>query len=282
MRRIEVIAMTTKRILITTFILALLLTFASCARHDVSDPSPVGPSTFATVLKVSASPNVIMASAERDETMITASLRKYDGTPLAGRTIIFEIGDAARNKIALGFFQGNEYVKSVVTDSSGQAVVKYYGPSWAELATNATVYIWASVALEGSEFISDFSMVDVIGDPSTLYFKVVADPDVLSASAKRSTSDLTATVLYGAKPIVNKKVYFSILSNYPGYLTGHKRSTSVATGTDGVARLQYFGPTKDEISRDIGIVIRGQLETSTTIPPENMILEEIYIRIIRQ
>ena len=85
--------MKTKRVLTLALGLVLLLASSACTRHDVGTPSPVGPSSFAVLLKLSASPNVIGGGSDRQRSTISVSLKRFDGTPLAGRTVHFEIRD---------------------------------------------------------------------------------------------------------------------------------------------------------------------------------------------
>ena len=48
---------------ITIISLLVLMVFtSSCKRNAVNDPSPFGPSTYAILLDMSASPNVLFAS----------------------------------------------------------------------------------------------------------------------------------------------------------------------------------------------------------------------------
>lgn len=158
--------MKTKRALTFALGLVLLLASFSCARHDVGTPSPVGPSSFAVLLKLSASPNVIFAptGGPRDRSIISASLKLFDGTPLAGRTIYFEICDSAHLRVNLGYFEGDRGIISRQTDAGGNISVVYYGPLRVELAASTSVYIWAKAASEGNEFIEDFAQVDIFSN----------------------------------------------------------------------------------------------------------------------
>jgi hypothetical protein len=159
--------MKTKRALTFALGLVLLLASFSCARHDVGTPSPVGPSSFAVLLKLSASPNVIFApmNGQRDRSTISVSLKLFDGTPLAGRTIYFETCDSAHLRVNLGYFEGHHGVISRQTDAGGNINVVYHGPLRGELAARTSVYIWAKAASEGNEFIEDFARVDIFSIP---------------------------------------------------------------------------------------------------------------------
>jgi len=158
--------MKTKRALTFALGLVLLLASFSCARHDVGTPSPVGPSSFAVILKVFASPNVIFAptGGPRDRSIISASLKRFDGTPLAGRTIYFEICDSDHLRVNLGYFEDDHRIISRQTDAGGNINVVYYGPLRVELAASTSVYIWAKAASGGNEFIEDFAQVDIFSN----------------------------------------------------------------------------------------------------------------------
>ena len=116
-------------------ILCLILSFTvitSCTRDAVEEPSPVGPSGFAISLKASASPNVLFAGFQRRQpTTITAVLRKFNGEPIAGRTIYFELIDSLLGQRAdgIGYFEGFRTAASEVTDGNGIVTLNYYGPS---------------------------------------------------------------------------------------------------------------------------------------------------------
>ena len=161
--------MKTKRALTLALGLVLLLEYSACTRHDVSTPSPVGPSSFSVLLKLSASPNVIFAptGGQRDRSIISASLKRFDGTPLADRTVYFEICDSDHLRVDLGYFEVDPWiasshrVTSKQTDAGGNINVVYYGPLRVELAASTSVYIWAKAASEGNEFIEDFAQVDI-------------------------------------------------------------------------------------------------------------------------
>ncbi|HEX2694439.1 MAG TPA: hypothetical protein VHP61_01695 [Acidobacteriota bacterium] len=143
--------MNTKRSLFLATGLVLVLAVTACTRNDVDQPSPVGPSTLATILKISANPNVLNAGTHRQSALITVNLTKYDGTPLSGRTVYFEINDAADKRANIGFFEGRLSTPSRVTDGGGNAYITYYAPLKTEIRANLIVHIWAE--LPGDERI---------------------------------------------------------------------------------------------------------------------------------
>jgi len=154
--------MNKKTIWISFLGLALLLAFSSCTRDKVGAPSPTGPSTFALVLKVSANPNVIVAGANRQATIVTATLKNFDGTPVVGRTIWFEINDANNDRTNIGIFEGNLAITSKITDGGGNAYITYYGPLATEIYSSGILHLWASVAMEGSNFVEDYARIEIL------------------------------------------------------------------------------------------------------------------------
>lgn len=141
--------------------LAALAIFAlnSCKSDTVSEPSPTGPSSIGVILLLTASPNVISAGDTRDTAKITATLKKYDGVPLAGQTVYFKIKSG---RGSVGFFEDKLDVLVKNTDSSGTAQITYSGPLRSEIRNDVTVYIEATVSWEGSQFISDSTPIVVV------------------------------------------------------------------------------------------------------------------------
>jgi len=142
-------------IITVSLLLSALLIMGSCTRSQVEEPSPLGPSTISIIFEVSANPNVLTAGPSRQASMITASLKKYDGTPYPGKTIHFDIRNSLGQKISEGFFPGDKSTATRVTDTQGTAEVKYYGPNAREISTEIEIYIYAFVAWEGQEYIID-------------------------------------------------------------------------------------------------------------------------------
>ena len=192
-----------------------LVLFTSCVKKKVDEPSPLGPAGYAISLNVSASSTVIFAgSTARDSTTVTASLVKYDGTPLSGRTVYFEVNDANGNRSldSIGYFEG-QAVASKVTDGNGAVTVTYYGPKAAEIASNRYLYITANIAWDGAENIAEWAPVYVVRDFTDLIFTVKVDPNILWCSSQKPES--TITVFFDVPdgtPIVGRKIFFEITS----------------------------------------------------------------------
>ncbi len=142
--------------------LVLVLAVTACTRHGVDQPSPVGPSTLATVLKISANPNVLNAGTHRQGATIVVSLVKYDGTPLAGRTVYLEINDETDKRANIGFFDGRVNVATRVTDGGGNAYITYYAPIKDEIRANCIVHIWASLPGDERTFLQEYAQIFII------------------------------------------------------------------------------------------------------------------------
>jgi hypothetical protein len=154
--------MKAKNILWLAFGLCMALTFSACTRDSVSEPSPTGPSTYASVLKISAAPNVLYAGDTRQAATVTASLKRWDGTPLANKTIYFEINDESDMRVNVGYLEGHKNLVAKVTDGAGIAYIGYYAPIKTEITGNILLHIWATVSMDGSEFIQDFAPIDIL------------------------------------------------------------------------------------------------------------------------
>lgn len=241
-----------------------LVLFTSCVKKKVDDPSPLGPAGFAISLKVSASSNVIFAgSTQRDTTTVTAQLTKYDGSPLTGRTVYFEVNDAngLRSLDTIGYFEGHQAVASRVTDGSGRVSITYYGPKAAEVVANGYLYITANIAWEGAEIIREWAPVYVVRDYSDLIFNIKVDPNILWCTNTRPES--TITVFFAVPdgtPIVGRKIFFEILSGLGQFKDG-TRKTAKETDANGYVTMIYQGPTGGELLDDQWVTIRVQPET---------------------
>jgi hypothetical protein len=250
--------MRANKILIIAAGLALVLG-AACKRNAVHEPSPVGPSTLATVLKVSASPNVIVAGARHAGTTIAASLRKFDGTPIVGRSVTFEVCNEAGMQIDVGFFEGHESVLTKQTDGGGNISLTYYGPLESDIAASTIVDIWATAAAEGDETIQNFAPVSIIRDTgsTSALIEVLANPNVLNAGAVRQSAVVTAVVTAAnGAPLANRKVYFEINDETNkrsaiGYFKEANPVATAVTNSSGRASVTYFAPLKTEVPRSL-------------------------------
>jgi len=157
---------TNKKIFLITASLALLLfTFDSCKKDIIDQPSPLGPSSIAIILDLNANPNVIVAGRlDRQTVEITATLTRFDGAPISDRTVLFEVVNKDGRREDLGYLEGELSMQTVATDAGGTARTHYYGPLKKEIRTNTDLYIRATVAWEGSQFIQDMIQLYIIRD----------------------------------------------------------------------------------------------------------------------
>jgi len=261
------------------FSLILLLAFAgSCTRKAVESPSPVGPSTYAIVLDAHASPNVLIAGNSRDTIEVSVTVTNFEGVPLSNETILFEIFDPDTAQVTnIGFFEGNKTAATRTTDSNGVAGILYYGPIREELISSVPptdgtqtpitdpperVYIRATLAWHGNQFIFDYAQLDIIMDYNQLEFRLRADPNVLWIQGAPEESTLTATLkrIEGA-PINGRRVFFSFLTG-PGQFKNGKKTAFATTDANGEARVVYVSPNRNQIASDrIKVKIQAQLET---------------------
>ncbi len=254
-----------KRTIMALSLTVLMIAFFGCKRDQVGLPGPTGPSTLATILKLSVSPNVIAAGLNARQTVgITANLSKFDGAPVPGTTIHFDLRDAFGGKVYLGFLDGSQTVVSKTTDGSGSVSVTYHGPFVSELnLAAAQIYIYAYVGWEGKETISELCPIWIIGDvfETELAFEMQAIPNVLWCTSERPTSTIRGIFTYqNGVPIVGRRVYFKILSGKGLFEDGFNKTFAV-TDANGVAEVKYVGPTRDEIPFDTFVTIQGQPET---------------------
>jgi len=258
--------------------LALSLAFfASCKRNSIEEPSPFGPSTYSTLLDVTASPNVLFAGDYRETSTITATLKKFDGIPLPNRTIIFDVHDATGAKVAIGWFEGQQSAKAKTTDQSGQASVIYSGPLAREIQDSGMIYIYATVSGDGKESVIELVPIEIIREASEIVFNLYADPNVLWTSNSRPQSQIKGEFKKAdGTPFVGRKIFFKIISGL-GSFEGNTTKTYNITDENGYATVTYFGPKSSEIAYDQFVTIQGQPETSAP----DYVYEEIAIRLIK-
>jgi hypothetical protein len=128
--------------------LALLLSLSSCGLEDLEVPAFEGPSTFALGIRMTASPDIIVADG-LSSSLITANLSDPDGRPLGGREIFFSVSDVAGNFADIGQLRSTGPDRGVGTglvvrtDGSGAARVAYVSPPRTDLTANALVIVAA-------------------------------------------------------------------------------------------------------------------------------------------
>jgi len=246
--------------------MGLLLIFTStCKRNKVEEPSPFGPSTIAVILSVSASPNVINAGFTNQATTITASLKKYTGVALDGKTLYFEIRDALGNKIDIGYFAGNKLVESKVTDGNGVASVVYYGPFADEILDNTDVYIWVTYSSEGEELVSNNAIVSIIRETIEQAITLSISPSVLFAGDKRESAIVTAKTPFMYLPLIFRvgDVNGDPIAAGGGFFKGNVSVKQERTDAQGQASVTYIGPLSSEIASNTTVYIWVDIQAGT-------------------
>ena len=266
----------TKLILFGVFLAFSLFTFQSCKRDAVEEPMPMGPSTFAVLLKLNASPNVIFAGLQdRQMSTITASLKKYDGAAIANHTVYFEVVDQTGKRLDVGFFNSNMAVFSHNTDGNGNVTVNYYGPLSDEIADNGILYIRATVAWQGAQFIIDNAPLYVIRNADDIMLEVKAIPDLIYAGEIETNAEIRATVFSGGAPLVNCPVYFLLNTDLGRFIDG-KWYTSSNTNDNGVATKTYVCPGF------WGVDPLNPIQTvSITVQVTQQVSKDVTIKVIR-
>jgi hypothetical protein len=263
-------------ILISLLVLSLAF-FNSCKRTGINEPSPFGPSTYSLLLSVSASPNVVFAGTSREISTISVTLKKYDGSPVSGQTIHFQVRDILGQRVNVGLFDGNMTAVSRVTDQNGLITLAYHGPFANEMTADAQIYIYALIDWQGTDYITEFVPIYIIQDVTEVVFELYAQPNVIYCTSIRPQSLLKAVFKKNdGSPLADRRVYFYVLSG-PGEFEDGKRKTYVLTDSNGIATINYIGPTNDEIGYDQFVELRGQPETSTPF----YIHTEVSVRLIK-
>jgi PKD domain-containing protein len=135
--------------------LALMLVLNSCGLEDLEVPDFEGPSTFATGIRMTASPDIIVADGF-SSSLITANVSDSEGRPAGGREIFFSVSDINGNFADIGQLRSTGPDRGVGTglvvrtDGSGAARVAYVSPPRTDLTANALVIVAARPVGEDS------------------------------------------------------------------------------------------------------------------------------------
>jgi len=279
-------------------ILSMMIGFGSCKRSSIEQPSPMGPSTLAIMLRLVVSPNVLYSGTTQQKTTLTATLTNYTGIPIPNsiihfdiEPIEFEIAPDVFEKVSFGYFENNQTEISIATDSNGVVNLNYFGPLARDVReytdeTNLTINIVASNNWDAKEFITEIAPVKVILQSSDLDLFAAAFPDVLYAGfGKRNVSTITATVkTEGGAPIKNRPILFEITDELGeklniGYFLGNTLVVSRKTIADGTARVDYFAPLAHEITDNVNIFIRVSVSGNDD---QQYVTQLVPIQIIRE
>ena len=126
-------------------LLGALLAFHGCGLNDVDIPELDGPSTFAANLRLTATPDLLVADGE-SQSVITAIFFDEIGRAVANREIFFTIADEDGVFAAIGHFptaEGPGFAVSVRTNGDGIARVVYQAPPRTDATADQTILIAA-------------------------------------------------------------------------------------------------------------------------------------------
>ena len=268
MRGIRTMKQKTYTLMTIGLVVLMIAAFGSCKRDTVGIPDPTGPSTLATILKLGASPNVIAAGLKHRQTaVVNAQLYKFDGQPVSGKTVHFEVRDAFGFKADYGHLDNSMTVVSKATDGSGRVSVTYTGPLSSELdmADNFILYVYAWVGWDGKEQISELCPIHIVGDVFAdvdLEFELQAFPNILWVTSAGATSKIRGVYTYAnGVPVVGRKVFFEIKRG-PGQFEDGRVKTFAVTDANGVAEILYLSPTFAQLTApETYVTIEGQPET---------------------
>jgi hypothetical protein len=138
--------MKTQRLLTVLGLCGLLAMAASCTRSDVTVPSPAGPSTLSVTFDLEATPNVILATANKPSTTVKATIRK-NGVAYPNVEVYFTIVSGP------GEFADYSSRIAVATDANGVASVTFLGPTMYEISRDMTTAIMGQMQTNTPDFI---------------------------------------------------------------------------------------------------------------------------------
>jgi len=139
-----------KKILFLLLIASLVLAVSSCKRTDVGDPPWDGPAGYNFLVEGSASPAVLLVYGVQHISRITVRATDAKGTPLAGRTILFQQADSTLLWSEIGFFENSEPTIKKTTDGNGLVTVTFYiSGDYDFPGTDLQMYIRALLVVDG-------------------------------------------------------------------------------------------------------------------------------------
>ncbi|MDQ1353706.1 MAG: trimeric autotransporter adhesin [Acidobacteriota bacterium] len=135
-----------KSTVIYLFIFLLFMGFLSsisCKRNSQGDPNMKPPAGYRVILSGTANPSSLYVprTAPAVSSHITVTAKNNDGTPVTGKTVVFQAGN-------YGYLDGNQLSDVRTTNSSGVAEINFYIPPAAPVSMTETVYISATLVDE--------------------------------------------------------------------------------------------------------------------------------------
>lgn len=120
-------------------------TFAGCGLDEVAIPELDGPSALGQDLRMTASPDVVVADGF-STVLVTATLRNQNGAVVSGRDIFFYIADESGRAADIGLFRSSNGPGTGITartNSQGVVQVVYESPVRSDATANQSVLIAA-------------------------------------------------------------------------------------------------------------------------------------------
>jgi len=114
------------------------LVLHACSLDKVTVPDLFGPSELGTSVKLTASPDVLVADGTSSST-IQATVRDQNGKPAPGRGMFFRLADEQGQQTDIGTLSST----TAVTDANGIAQVIYYSPERTDFTANQSLIIQA-------------------------------------------------------------------------------------------------------------------------------------------
>lgn len=128
--------------------LALLASGAGCGLDEVDVPDLVGPSEMSLSLRVTASPDILVANGFSNS-VVQAEVRNESGQPVGGMEVVFTINDASEMPADIGTFISPVSFRdvgtaiTVRTGSDGVARAVYESPMRTDFTAHSNVVIKA-------------------------------------------------------------------------------------------------------------------------------------------
>jgi hypothetical protein len=129
-------------------VLLLVASLGGCGLEEVDIPDFDGPSTYGTGVRVTATPDIILADG-LSTSLITAIVWDQDGRPAANRDVFVSVTDTTGRIIDLGRLRSTGPDQSlgtgivVRTDGGGNARVVYVSPPRTDFTANGSVLVTA-------------------------------------------------------------------------------------------------------------------------------------------
>lgn len=139
-----------KKIFFLLLITSLVLAVSSCKRTDLADPPWDGPAGYNILVEGSASPAVLLVDGVQHISRITVHVTDAKGSPLAGRTVLFQQTDSTLFWAEIGFFENSEPTIKKTTDGNGQVTATFFiSGDYDFPGTDLQMYIRAVLVVDG-------------------------------------------------------------------------------------------------------------------------------------